>query len=92
MFRKNIPFIHSSTISDPEGRFLIVSGSLNSVPITLVNVYRSNFDNPLFFQKVFNSIPNFSDNIVIDGDFVQSILSWINNLQKRSNNQTLAFA
>ena len=69
MFRKNSPFIHSSTVADPEGRFLIVSGSLNSIPITLVNVYGPNFDSPLFFQKVFNSIPNLSDNVVTGGDF-----------------------
>lgn len=67
LFRKNVPFIHPSTVTDPEGRFLIVFGSLN--PIPPVNVYGPNFDSPLFFQKVFNSIPNLSDNVVIGRDF-----------------------
>lgn len=30
--RKNIPFIHSQAISDQRGRYLIVCGTLNSIP------------------------------------------------------------
>ncbi len=69
LFRKNVSFIHTSTISDPIGRFFIVVGVLNSTPITFVNIYAPNFDDPLFFKKVFNVIPNISDtNILIGGD------------------------
>ena len=53
MIRKNIPFIHSQTISDQRGRYLIVSGTLNSISLTLVNVYGPNFDDPLFFSRIF---------------------------------------
>lgn len=70
LIRKNIPFIKSSVINDPNGRFVIVAGTLNSVPTTLVNLYAPNFDNPDFFQKVFNMIPDFfSTNVIIGGDF-----------------------
>ena len=70
LIRKNIPFIKSSTINDPNGRFLIVTGTLNSVPATLVNLYAPNFDNPDFFQRVFNMIPDLSNtNLIIGGDF-----------------------
>lgn len=70
LIRKNVPLIHSSTISDPNGRFLIVAGVLNSMPITFVNIYAPNFDDPSFFQKVCNAIPNISDtNLIIGGDF-----------------------
>lgn len=70
LIRKNIPFIKSSIISDLNGRFLIVAGTLNSVPTTLVNIYAPNFDNPDFFQKVFNMIPDISNtNVIIGGDF-----------------------
>lgn len=53
LIRKNIPFIKSSVINDPNGRFVIVAGTLNSVPTTLVNLYAPNFDNPDFFPKGF---------------------------------------
>lgn len=70
LIRKNVPFIKSSTINDPNGRFLVVTGTLNSVPITLVNLYAPNFDDPDFFQKVFNLIPDISStNIILGGDF-----------------------
>lgn len=54
LFRRNVPFNHLS-VAEPEGGFLIVSGSLNSIPITPVNVYGPNLDSPLFFQKVCNT-------------------------------------
>lgn len=49
---KNIPFIHSKTISDQRGRHLIVCGTLNSIPLTLVNVYGHNYDDPTLFQNL----------------------------------------
>lgn len=36
--RKGIPFIHKATISDKEGRFLIVTGEIYSTPLTLLNI------------------------------------------------------
>lgn len=67
LFRKNVPFINSFTIDDPNGTFLIVGGALNS--ITSVNLYASNFDDPTFFRKVCNMIPKMADtNILIGGD------------------------
>lgn len=69
LFRKNIPFSQSAVIADPEGRFLLLSGDLNSMPVTFVNIYGPNFDSPEFFQKIFKMIPNLdSSNIIIAGD------------------------
>lgn len=63
-------FDHGSTVRDPEGRFLIVSGTLSCVPVTLINVYGPNFDIPAFFQKVLSRIPEVGEtNIVMGGDF-----------------------
>lgn len=50
LIRKNIPFFHSQIISDQRGRYLIVNGTLNSIPIIFVNVYGSNFEDPIFFR------------------------------------------
>ena len=69
LFRKNIPFIQNKTIADLNGRFLVVSGSLCSTPVTFVNIYGPNFDCPEFFRDVFNSIPNIDQtNIIVGGD------------------------
>ena len=35
----------------------MVSGTINCVPVTLINVYGPNFDDPAFFQKVLRRIP-----------------------------------
>lgn len=45
-------------------------GSIHSKLITLVNLYATNFDDPLFFPKVFKLITNISEsNVIIGGDF-----------------------
>lgn len=70
MIRKGIPFIHKDTISDKEGRFLIVTGEIYSTPLTLMNKYAPNIDNPSFFQKAMFLIPDLSQtNLIIAGDF-----------------------
>ncbi len=70
LIRKNVPFVHQKTISDINGRYIIVLGSINSKQITLVNLYALNHDDPLFFQKVFKLILSISEsNIIIGGDF-----------------------
>lgn len=54
---------------DPDGRYLILIGHINSVPVTLIDIYGPNFDCPEFFHKVFNSIPNLNNtNVIVAGD------------------------
>lgn len=69
LIRKGIPFKHKETIVDKEGRYIIVTGELHSISLTLVNIYGPNFDNPQFFQKIFALIPDMSQsNLIIRGD------------------------
>lgn len=42
LFRKNIYFCHNKVIPNPEGRYLTVVGVLNSIPVSLVNMYGPN--------------------------------------------------
>lgn len=67
LIRKGIHFKHKSTIADRDGRYVIVTGEINSTPVTLVNIYGPNFDNPSFFQKVFSLIPDLSLTSLIIG-------------------------
>ena len=49
IIKKQVPFIHKQTVSDPNGRYIIVIGEINSVDVTLINLYGLNYDDPLFF-------------------------------------------
>lgn len=86
IIRKNIPFQHIKTISDDSGRFLIVTGQLYSIHITLVNVYGPNVDDAGFFCKIFDKLPGLSNtNLIIAADF-NVILDW--HLDRSSKKQS----
>lgn len=74
LIRRNVPFVHISTISDPNGRYLIVVGRILSRHVTFLNIYAPNFDDPGFFRKVFNSIPDLSTTHLITGGDFNTIL------------------
>lgn len=61
MIRKGVPFRHQSTIADKEGRYVLVVGELHSRPLTLLNMYRPNQDDPEFFRKVMGLILDISN-------------------------------
>lgn len=70
LVRRTIPFVFKSQITDPGGRFILVTGTVNLVPLVLLNIYAPNFDNPDFFCKIFNLVTEYNDfNIIIGGDF-----------------------
>lgn len=54
-------------VADPQGRYIMVSGHINSLPITLLNIYGPNFDDSEFFRKIFNVIPDANPSNVIVG-------------------------
>lgn len=55
--------------TDPNGRFIIVTGYINLIPVTLVNIFGPNTDDPACFRKVFDLIlDDDSSHIVIGGD------------------------
>uniref|UniRef100_A0A3B4A6U0 exodeoxyribonuclease III n=1 Tax=Periophthalmus magnuspinnatus TaxID=409849 RepID=A0A3B4A6U0_9GOBI len=64
---KSIPFILTKTISDRDGRYLIVSGTIFHTPVLLINVYAPNFDNPGFMNKLFGALPSLNDHFLIFG-------------------------
>lgn len=62
---KSVPCTLTKMISDKDGRYLILSGTLFPVPVLLVNVYAPNFDNPCFMHKLFENQPSLSDCFLI---------------------------
>lgn len=70
LVHKATPFIFSSMISDPGGRYILVSSLVGSASLVLLNNYAPNFDCPHFFRKVFDIILEYSStHIILGGDF-----------------------
>ena len=64
LIRKSISLVVKSVFRDPNGRFIILNALLNDLPLTLVNVYAPNNDDPDFFfciclQRLINLITPF---------------------------------
>ena len=67
---KTVPFRHVSTVSDPNGQFVQVTGYIYSFHVMQLNVCGPNFDDPAFFCKIFNSLPDLADtHLIVGGDF-----------------------
>ena len=60
LVRKTTPFVFNSTITDPGGRYVLVTGAINSFPLVLLNIYAPNFDCLDFFCKVFNLVAEYN--------------------------------
>uniref|UniRef100_A0A672F5Y5 exodeoxyribonuclease III n=1 Tax=Salarias fasciatus TaxID=181472 RepID=A0A672F5Y5_SALFA len=70
LIHKSVPFSVSQIISDPNGRFIIVTGKICGNNLTLANVYGPNWDNEDFFKKLFISLPDLnSSRLILGGDF-----------------------
>lgn len=70
LIKKDTPFKHNTTIADKNGRYVLVTGELYTTPITLLNIYGPNQDDPEFYRKVFSLIPDIpNSNLIIGGDF-----------------------
>lgn len=39
LFRKNIQFQLASMVTDPNGRYIVITGNMYSVPVTLLNIW-----------------------------------------------------
>ena len=70
LINKNIAFQPTEVISDPNGRYIIVTGQIFVNKIILVNVYAPNCDNSTFFRKMFMTIPKIDNGfLILGGDF-----------------------
>ncbi len=50
LLHKSVPFVHSSTVSDSNGRFVIVVGQILNTRVVLANIYAPNYDDDAFFM------------------------------------------
>lgn len=68
LINNNCQFTLNQSIIDPNGRFIIITASINHTTYTLANIYGPNCDDPVFFNDLFNLLSN-SNNLIIAGDF-----------------------
>ena len=56
LIRNRVSLVLNSSFIDPDGRYLILSATINEVPVILVNLYGPNNDDPNFFLEVFSKV------------------------------------
>lgn len=70
LINKSVPFILKHAVSDPNGRYVVVTGTIYEAPLALVNMYGPNWDNVDFFRRLFSSLPDMTSfPWVLGGDF-----------------------
>ncbi len=69
LMNKKVNFIHSSTVCDPNGWFIIVTSFLYQIPVVLISVYAPNWDGVAFMKKLIPLIPDLrTDKLIFGGD------------------------
>ena len=66
---KNLNFKFNSIEKDKNGRFLLVDCVLNMNRISLVNIYGSNYDDPIFFNNLIMKLAAIEGQCIVGGDF-----------------------
>lgn len=70
LINKSVSFVPSTTIADPNGRYVIVVGKLYNLNVILANVYAPNNSDPQFFSRVTSLLPCLNSHLLImGGDF-----------------------
>ena len=69
LINKKVQFTPTEIITDPYGRFVIISGCLYQTNVLLVNVYAPNWDDTEFVNKLLSSLPNLDTHkLILGGD------------------------
>ncbi len=67
---KNVPFVPNYIISDKNGRYIIVSGTLCNKNLILANFYAPNFDDVSFLKHALSLLPDLNcHSLILGGDF-----------------------
>ena len=67
MIHKAIPFVLSSCKQDPEGRYILVHGTIYGIHITMMNIYAPNPPPPSFWTKVATELEEFRCSVTLLG-------------------------
>lgn len=75
LIHKNLHFSTTKVIADKNGRYLIIVGSINHMPVLLVNVYAPNFDNLEFANNLLMQIPNLNTRLLVFGGDLNCVIN-----------------
>lgn len=67
---KNLPFVKSEVLTDPEGRYIFLKGKVGDRVFTFANIYAPNDKHIAFFRFVFKRLEPFMEGtLILGGDF-----------------------
>ncbi len=70
LIHRSIPFELAEVLSDPNGRYVIITGKLRDVSVIMASIYAPNWDDDKFISNFFSSIPDIEKrHIIVGGDF-----------------------
>lgn len=70
LIHKDVPFLPDTTLADPNGRYVIVAGQLQNIPVVLACVYAPTWDDEKFISHLFSTLPDITDrHLIIGADF-----------------------
>uniref|UniRef100_A0A3B4VKF1 exodeoxyribonuclease III n=1 Tax=Seriola dumerili TaxID=41447 RepID=A0A3B4VKF1_SERDU len=71
---KNVQFSLKESISDPQGRFVIVTGSLFNMQVALACIYAPNWDDASFISRLISALPNMNTHRLIFGGDINCVM------------------
>lgn len=87
LINREVPFILGNLATDPNGRFVMISGTINGTSITFLNIYAPNSDEPTFISDM---VLMFNENCkglgVLGGDFNVTLCSNDKSNQAKASN------
>ncbi|KAJ0059923.1 hypothetical protein NL108_015598 [Boleophthalmus pectinirostris] len=70
LFNRNTSFATQKEIKDPQGRYIMIIGSIDGIQTTIINIYAPNEDESSFFTKVASVVAKESKGMILcAGDF-----------------------
>lgn len=66
-------------VTDSNGKYIMITGNINSLPVTLLNIYDPNIDDLNYFCKVFDLIPDLNTTNLLMGEdcYLDPYLDWL---------------
>lgn len=74
LISRKVQFTPTETISDSNGCYVIVMGSLFQTPVILVSVYALNWDDVHFMKNLLSSLPNLNTHYLILGGDMNCVI------------------
>lgn len=70
LINKHFPFILEHQVSDPDGRYILITGTVHEQSLTIINIYAPNEDSPKFISKIILMFNQYCKGMgVCGGDF-----------------------